>query len=441
MPKTLHLNKRVKGPWTNFECQLLKPENTHVGWIEWIDDRHFRLKKNPFVDHPSSPFIYELPDELKIPTEEGLIRVDIDKIVKEINLPRKRTFGNYTNQYCTVDKYEPLKQDELPKPHLTKDDFLNKLIQSWAGDKSIMFSKEVAINILSCPKSSYGTGGIGAQSFTPYGSKKDLISLNKYVRGLLPAEFLKRNKKYEYKPISTTSIAEQTNRLFKGGLSDEISYNYLFTLSPQMKQSMLSTQIPIIMPEVKYTSDKLGLDRDILDYHMGAMLFTPYIEEMYQDRILDIITRTGKDMLRKSSLQLPLDASGLLRLAYAWCRLELKTNIDEEDFRKMKNDLEPIYRELFDVVEDAKLSGKTYNIPLTQTTHKTALSINANKVYKEVKKLSRESNIRRIPRKNIRAVIPQKEISDYDLEKALSELVNTGYLLSHKNKTEFETAN
>jgi len=80
MTKKLHLNKRVRGPWTNFEQLLLKPENTHVGWIEWIDDRHFRLKKNPFVDNPPSQFIYELPDELNIPVEEGLIRVEIDKM-------------------------------------------------------------------------------------------------------------------------------------------------------------------------------------------------------------------------------------------------------------------------------------------------------------------------------------------------------------------------
>jgi hypothetical protein len=46
----MNLNKRVTGPWANYESALLKDENTHVGWIEWTSDKTFRLKKNPLVD-------------------------------------------------------------------------------------------------------------------------------------------------------------------------------------------------------------------------------------------------------------------------------------------------------------------------------------------------------------------------------------------------------
>ena len=32
----MRLDKRVSGHWSNYECYLLKNENVHVGWIEWI---------------------------------------------------------------------------------------------------------------------------------------------------------------------------------------------------------------------------------------------------------------------------------------------------------------------------------------------------------------------------------------------------------------------
>jgi len=112
--------------------------------------------------------------------------------------------------------------------------------------------------------------------------------------------------------------------------------------------------------------------------------------------------------------------------------------MNEDDFYRMKNDLEPIFKEFFDIMEDAQRTGTTFHIPLTRTTSRRNFTIHANKVYKEIKKLSRENKMKRLPRSDIRAFIPQTEISNYDLDRALTELVNAGYLLTYKNDTEFE---
>ena len=200
----------------------------------------------------------------------------------------------------------------------------------------------------------------------------------------------------------------------------------------------MQTQIPVIIPEARYKPDKWGLDRDVFDYQMSAILLTPYIEENIQDKLTRIVTKTGEDILRKSSLQTSLDNAGLLRLAKAWCRLEFKQSINEDDFSKLKNDFEEVFKEYFDIVEDAKETGATYHIPLTPMPNKMRLTVKANIIYKLIKKLSRENDYKRLSIEIIRNNVPVKEISTYDLDKGLNELVNAGYLLMHRNYTEFE---
>lgn len=438
MPQTLRLDKREKGPWTNFEIYLLKPENVHVGWIEWIDIRSFRLKKNPFSNHPMSPYTYLIPDEVHIPIEEGLIRVLVEKIERNIKIPRKKTYGSYTGEFCIVDGYEPLKPDELPKPHLELDGFLHRLTDNWHGEESPLFSTEIAINVLSCPKSSYGIGGIGAQSLAPLGSTRDLVHLNTSLRWLLPSDFLKQNKAYMYKPIRTPDDAKSANRAYTRMISEELSFNYLFTLSPEAERLMMPTQIPVIIPDVQYTKRQWGLDRDVFDYEMSAMLIHPHIEQSTQVRLAKIVQQTGETLLRKSDMQLPLDNTGLLRLANSWARLHFKQTITEDDFTHMKNDVEGIFSEYFDFIEDAKETGRTSHHPLTQMPTRFNLTTDANKILKHIKRISRETGLERLPLAELRRGIPTSDISDYDLDRGLMELAASNLLLQFKNFTEFE---
>lgn len=438
MAKSLRLNKRVKGPWTNFESYLLKPENVHVGWIEWIDSRSFHIKKNPFSNHPMSPYTYLVPDEVQFPIDEGLIRVHEEKIVKHIKIPEKKVYGNYTDEFCIVTGYEPLKPDELPKPYLKKDDFLNRILYNWESSNTATFGTELALNILSCPKSVYGIGGIGAQSFAPFGSKRNLLTLNKAIRELLPGDFLVQNKAFQYKPIKTREDERKVNLQVRRAVSDEISYNYLFTLSPELQQTMMSTQIPIVLPEGFYVASEWGLDPDILDYQMGALLIQPHIDERIQKRLRNLITRIGSDMLRDIPENNTVDFPGVLRLAKAWARLQFKWELEEDDFHKMKNDLEEPFKEFFDLVEDAENVGRTYLTPLTQMPDKRTVSINATKILRGAKQLEKETGQKRFLKTSLHQKIPLTDISDYEFERALDELILTGYFLKHKNGTEYE---
>jgi hypothetical protein len=438
MPKQFHLNKRAIGPWTSFECYLLKPENAHVGWIEWIDSRSFRLKKNPFSNHPMSPYIYIVPDEVHIPIEEGLIRIQEEKIIKNVKIPRGKSYGNYTEQICIVAGYEPLKPDELPKPFLKKNDFLNRILYNWESGNTKTFGTELALNILSCPKSMYGIGGIGAQSFAPFGSKQNLLTLDKAIRQLLPGDFLVQNKAFQYKPIKTREEEQKVNLQVRKAVSDEISYNYLFSLSPETEISMMPTQIPIVLPEALYVTNKWELDPDILDYQMGALLIQPHIDERIQEELWNLITKIGSEMLIDIPEEHSVDFTGFLRLAKAWARLQFKWQLENDDFTKMKNDLKEPFKEFFDLVEDAKKIGRTYLTPLTQMSDKKTVSINATKTIRCAKQLEREIGNKRLLKTALRKKILLRDMSDYDFERTLDELVLAGYFLKHKNGTEYD---
>ena len=438
MSVSIKLDKREKGPWTNFESYLMKKENEHMGWIDWVDDKSFIIQKNPFSKHPKSPYTYLVPEGVTIPREEGLIRVIPDKIIKEVDFLKNKIYASFSKQFCIVEGYEPIKQDSLPRPYLSKDEFIARLTEDWYGGYSKIFGTELAINLLSCPKSNYGVGGIGAQSFAPYGKRKDLLGLNKSINDLLPKEFLMVNRHYQYRPIKTKDDETNVNSQINRGVSDEISYNYLFNVNPELSSSIMPTQIPIVIPEINYKSGKWGLDRDVLDYQMGAMLLYPDINVNIQDKFVKMVYKIGKELLQNAPNQLPLDNSGLIRLLKAWGRLEYKSQIDEDDFYKMKKDMEEPFKEFFDVIEDAKITNMTYNYPLTPTLGKRHLSLNANKVYRNIKQISREIGFNRITKETIRRKIPINEVSQYDLDNALIELVNAGYLLMFKNYTEFE---
>jgi len=437
MACVLRLDRRDKGPWTNFEVFLLKKQNQHVGWVHWIDNTSFELWKNPYIPNPKSQYVYILPEDMKIPQEEGLIRIEPESIAKNFKLPRKKLYAQYTEQQCYVGGYQPLRPEELPKPHLDLDGFLYRLTDNWHGEESPLFSTEIAINVLSCPKSSYGIGGIGAQSLAPLGSTRDLVHLNTSLRWLLPDDFLKQNKAYMYKPIRTPDDAKSANRAYTRMNSDELSFNYLFNLSPEAERMMMPTQIPVIIPDVHYSKRQWGLDRDVFDYEMSAMLIHPHIEEQTPERLKDIIQRIGKTLLRKSDMQLPLDNTGLLRLANSWARLHFKQTITEDDFTHMKHDVEGIFSEYFDFIEDAKETGRTTHHPLTQMPTRFNLTADANKILKHIKRISRETGLERLPLAELRYGIPTSDISDYDLDKGLMELAASNLLLQFKNFTEF----
>ncbi|NLK25977.1 MAG: hypothetical protein GX307_05310, partial [Euryarchaeota archaeon] len=103
--------------------------------------------------------------------------------------------GDYEDHYL-VEAVRQLKE-ELPRPYLDREEFLYRLVINWPGGEQDHLDKALALQLLSCPRTPLGPGGIGTQSFDLTGESKALDNLKKTLGTHLPTEFSRPNERYE----------------------------------------------------------------------------------------------------------------------------------------------------------------------------------------------------------------------------------------------------
>jgi len=440
MKKSINLNKRWKGPWANFESYLMK--NEHTGFIEWQGRNLFRLKNTPFSDHYST-FLYAVPEGISIP-EQGLIQVKTGELYRETHLKKNSTIGIYTNRAYTVEGYEPVDINSLPKPSISKEGFLYHVVENWHGsDDYPLFKKEVAYNILSCHKDFFGIGGVGVETFAPSGSKQKMKFLKSSIGGLLPNEFKKKNEIFEYDFILKENEARKTINRRNDLRSNEVSFNDMSRLSSKMNISNLGIQIPLILPDdVKYRSLDY-YNRDVMDYQIRALIIKPIIEPNLIEKFTDLAIQTSEYIDKNYTEEtLLLDSLAHIKIACAACRFELKDRLTEDMLPKIKNELSEMFKEYADTYRDRMIAGGVarWNIPMQPLSKKDNLTMDANKVFHElidIDKQSKEIGLSWISINEIKNRPKLKFFSDFTLQKALIELNNANLILQMKNYSEF----
>jgi len=444
MNKNINLNKRWIGPWANFESFLLK--NEHTGFIEWRGNNLFRLKKTLFSDH-YSPFLYVVPDNIVIP-EQGLIRVKTGELYREIRLQKDSTIGDYTNQTYIVEGYELMETDSLPKPSISKEEFLSYAVENWRGsDNYPLFKKEVAYNILSCQKDFFGIGGIGVETFAPAGSSQTMKYLKSSINGLLPDEFKKRNEMFEYSFIQKEGDAKITNLRRNDPQSNEISFNDMSRLPTKMNIANLGIQIPLILPsDVTYKTVEYH-NRDVMDYQLHALLIKPIIEPTLIEKFTDLSIQTSEYINRNYTEEtILLDSLAHIKIACAFCRLELKDKLNEDMLPRIKDELLDMFKEYADTYRDRMIGGgqARWTIPMQQLPQRHNLTIDANKIYREllaVDQQNKEIGITWIFSEELQKRPNLKYLSDFILQKSLIELNNANLILQRKNYSELLVVN
>lgn len=436
MKKSINLDNRSNSLWANFESALLKDE--HAGFIEWIGSDIFRLKKTPFSNH-YSPFVYRIPElsKKKIP-EQGLIRVKTGDLYRKISLPPNSLYGNITNQIYTVEGIELLNIDTLPKPHISKEEFLYLVAEEWVGSEDYpLFRKEIAYNLLSCQKDFFGTGGIGAETFAPIGTKQTMKFLKSSINRLMPENFKKHNDNLEYYFIEKEGDFKIINNRRNNHRSNEISYNNVSTLP-----ATLSIQIPLILPDAFPHKTITYQNPDILDYQLRSLLIKPVIEPNLIEIFTDLAKQTS-DYIDKNYTEetILLDRSSLIKIACASCRLNLKNRLDEDILPVIKAELFDMFKEYADVYKDKMIAGGTtrYNIPMSPLPSKRNLTIDANKTYKEILALDKQNEEIGISWMSIEELKKRPNlnlISNFSLLNSLTELNNANLILQRKNYSE-----
>jgi len=440
MRKSVTLNKRSTGPWANFETFLIKDE--HTGFIDWRGPNVFRLKKTPFSNHYSN-FLYVVPTSTKNIPEQGLIRVKTGELHRDIHLPHNTTYGNYVNKAYIVEGYELLNVDSLPKPNISKEEFLHFITEEWVGsDDYPLFKKEVAYNLLSCQKDFFGTGGIGVETFAPMGNRQTMKFLKSTISGLLPEDFKKHNDVFQYNFIQKEGDIQITNERRNDPRSNEVSFNDMSSLPAKKDITTLNIQIPLVLPSDLPHKVVTYQNPDILDYQLRSLLIKPTIEpklhEKFTDLAIDVSVYVDKNYSEET---LRLDALSLIKIACASCRLEMKNKLDEDMLPRVKGELLDIFKDYADTYQDRMTGGglARWNIPMQPMPQRYNLTIDANKVYKEVltmDKQMREIGINWITSEELRKNPNISYLNDFTFQKSLIELNNASLLIQRKNYSE-----
>ena len=351
-----------------FERKLLDLE--HVGWVRWIATDRFVLERSPFPNYKTSIYSYKVPPDVHPPTN-SFIEVEVGKMNRKSKWKKKKTLGNYVDIHYDVLGINKLdfKILEMPKPFLRgKEDFLHRISYNWKCAEDDHLDLALALQMLSCPESSYGIGGIGTQSFSLAGAgKKPLKYIQESINQLIPLDLRRpSNIGYMHRFIISNTTYSAVERSRKRVEIPEISYNYLYHLQ-EYQNKMEPIQIPTIIQDATYMGRTKEYDQDVVEFLLTSLLIKPIISDDIVNRIEASIREIYNEIQPEyDKTHVPFDNNSLVKLANTFCRLELKDRLTDDVFDRTKMEFQQLYKEL----EDAKIDLKMTKIKICGISNK-----------------------------------------------------------------------
>jgi hypothetical protein len=451
-----NLAKRSRG-FAAYEIALIK--TPHTGWVKYLSSNTIQLRKSKFTEI-YTPQVYRLPPDLN-PIADAFVKLEVDgseKILDKKIQDKQR--------YYDVQKIEPLDLFDLnsSRPYLgqpqhnieamfpevrerypkNKDkfdkgkEFLSRISYYWKNAEEDRLDWALAIQLLSCPNSVYGIGGIGSASFSDKGSTKESIKdVQKAIRFMLPRDFTSSNDLYEYHFIDQEHdySAVKSKRMIT--TKSEISYNYLYHLPPGFNG--IPIQIPTIIRNAEFTGKKAPFDPDILEYIIYAILLTPPVDNNLMceiERSVRLVNKKKKSNITKSS---SIDSYAITKLAMTLCRIELGNKLDDAYISRAANLFTEMYKNYLDVRDRCESDPylRTWNVDGAKT-----LDMNGELLSKDMKvryiisNISEELGIEWVP---LHLIKERANINDNtDLMFSLQLLMDHGHIIAIKNMNEFK---
>lgn len=437
----INLNKRESGAlFAPFERELIWGYE-HIGWVHWTGRNKFILRKSPFSNH-TSRFEYLTPPDI-CPPENEFIEVEVGNLIgTNPRLTRGTTFVEFSNQYYEVMSYKPASLKKLlHTPYLKRDDFLHHITYNWRDAESDHLDISLALQILSCPESVYGKGGIGTQSINLHSAmKKPYKDFKSTINLLLPTNFREKNRVYEYDFIEKYADFNMVIDRRNSTNCSELSYNYLDFI-PQQPRELIPIQVPTVIQNAEYREGTKYFDPDVLEYLLTALMIRPPFNENMINEL-----REGLILVREevnpyyAGDHVPFDENALAKLANAFCRLELKEQLTPGMFSKAKKCFLELYHEFYDARETlfSREDDRSWITPSVRVSYAN-LQLDANdlSVLREIIRTNREQGLRYVPVEEIRRSQRIANLSDYELHSSLQRLVEAGQIIHRMNYTEF----
>lgn len=334
----LDLNARQFGEeFAPFEQELifLKQEE-HIGWVEHTGAQTFKLKLTPFYDQ-CRKYEYIAPAPNLLPPQRLCIEVKPFKIIREPVFEKKSLYGKYQN-YCIIDSYKEYKI-LLPKPNIGYKDFLYHCSVNWIDAEEDDLDTLLALQLVSCPSSFYGKGGIGtmASKLTGYGKLSNQIvpQLNNTYNSIIAANFQKTNDIYLFNMIKTTQNTRFINQIRSGSSSCEVNYckPCVSIKEAQAAAESIPIQIPLLIKGAsRYKkADDLAEPYFLLQYQLTALMHEPSFGD--SNSALNKIEENIRQVIEESNGVLNVDSNTINKLALSFSRLYLN------DYHIKNNDI------------------------------------------------------------------------------------------------------
>lgn len=341
--KQLNLNEREMGAWfAPFEYELIwTKEREHIGWVVHTSSKTFKLKSTPFSDH-FKKYLYIAPSKRELPENNECVDIKPLKIIQEPKFNNKNTFGVYTH-FCLVDTYQKYDiMKHLPTPDIKRSDFLHLCSIDWIDAEQDFLDIMLALQAVSCPTSTYGSGGLGAigSKLTEKGnlSKSILPQLKKTYNNNIPINFKKTGSKYYFKLIEKNIDIRSLENRRKTSLN-EINYCNPCTKLEDVKKttSGIPIQIPFLARQASFKKDKSNdaiSDRHLLiQYQLTALMYNPEFND--DSRTIGKIQKNIINM-NSSKLRIKIDSNSINKLALSFSRLDFNNEPKQKYINESK---------------------------------------------------------------------------------------------------------
>ncbi len=428
---TFDLNKREYGEWfAPFEQELifLKKEE-HIGWVEYTSDNTFKLKLSPFYGEYRK-YEYIVADPKTMPPQGKCIEVKPFKLIHDPLFNTKNLYGKYQN-YCIIDRYNDY-QIRLPKLNIGYKDFLYHCSSSWLNAEEDNLDTMLALQLVSCPSSFYGVGGIGAAAAKISKGKLStaiIPELNNTYKTIVAENFQTMNDKYMFNMAKTSTDRKQINHIRQVNLP-EVNYCCpCATMNEAQKVTeTIPIQIPMLVKGATYlNASKLAEPYFVLQYQLTALMHTPTFGDS------NSALKEIEDNIRlMSSCDLPFnfDANTVNKLALAFNRLylkednsELKINEAIKTFFAYAKDWQPYIKESAATTKFRGTYSSTDMLINFSNDHQTFLV--------ELQKLHDETTEKWVAWDELKTKFAEKKW--HVLEEIATELNNLGFIIHQHN--------
>ena len=334
--RRLNLEKRVNGPWAPFESEIIGEK--HVGWVIPIDNQKFRLQISPF-HKDTREHVYILPERGMMPNTSKPVYVEgIERKEAKLDAKKRSVFGKYWRKYLFVEKLEEYKIRKT-KPDISLDDFFAACSYNWNYANEDDLDKMIALQLVSCPSSIAGNGGLGSLSsrITKGGSfgKMYVSQLNNTFKAIVPSDFYSSHEVYRFKFLNreATKLGNITPSALRFRPSTfELNYVKPCTTVEQAIEfpNKYPVQIPLLVRHSSYNKKVNDYQYDILQYQLSALIHRPE----FTDEKLKSFEKSVKKMIElKNNKVLDVDPFAINKLALAFSRLHLTDELESAEIR------------------------------------------------------------------------------------------------------------